>query len=107
FPSTTLSRSNAILLSASDAGKLVTAIDDAVARGVPVMTFDSDVPNSKRFSFYGGDDAAMGNQVVAELAKQMGGKGKIAILGGNQNAPNLQKRVQGAKDEAAKFPGIQ
>jgi ribose transport system substrate-binding protein len=44
---------------------------------------------------------------MAELAKQMDGKGKIAILAGNQNAPNLQKRVQGVKDEAKKYPGIQ
>jgi ribose transport system substrate-binding protein len=73
---------------------------------VPVMTFDSDVPTSKRFSFYGGDDEAMGRQVMAELSKQMGGTGKVAILGGNQNAPNLQKRVKGARDEAAKHPGI-
>ena len=96
----------AILLSASDAGKLVGAVNEAVDRGVPVMTFDSDVPGSKRFSFYGGDDALMGQQVMAELAKQMGGKGKIAILAGSQNAPNLQKRVQGVKDEAKKYPGI-
>jgi len=91
---------DAILFAASDAGKVVGAINEAVDRGVPVMTFDSDVPQSKRFSFYGGDDAAMGRQVVAELATQMGGRGKIAILGGNQNAPNLQKRVKGVKDEA-------
>jgi len=97
---------NAILLSASDAGKLVGAIDDAVARGVPVMTFDSDVPGSKRFSFYGGDDELMGRQVMQELAKQMGGKGKIAILAGNQNAPNLQKRVAGVKNEAKNYSGI-
>ena len=97
---------NAILLSASDASKLVGAVNEAVARGVPVMTFDSDVAGSNRFSFYGGDDAAMGRQVMDELAKQMGGKGKVAILGGSQNAPNLQKRVQGVKDEAKKYPGI-
>src|SRR6185295_1098524 len=82
---------NAILLSTSDAGKVTGAIDEAVGRGVPVMMFDSDAPASKRFSFYGGDDIAMGGQVMDELAKQMGGKGKIAILAGNQNAPNLQK----------------
>jgi ribose transport system substrate-binding protein len=97
---------NAILVSASDAGKITGAINDAVARGVPVMMFDSDAPNSKRFSFYGGDDVAMGHQVMAELATQMGGKGKIAILAGNQNAPNLQNRVKGVKEEAAKYPGI-
>ena len=97
---------NAILLSASDAGKLVGAVNEAVDRGVPVMTFDSDVADSKRFSFYGGDDELMGKQVMQELAKQMGGKGKIAILAGNQNAPNLQKRVQGVKEEAKNYPGI-
>ena len=97
---------NAILLSASDAGKLVGAVDEAVARGVPVMTFDSDVGGSKRFSFYGGDDVLMGTQVMQELAKQMGDKGKIAILAGNQNAPNLQKRVEGVKEEGEEYPGI-
>ena len=70
------------------------------------MTFDSDVGGSKRFSFYGGDDVLMGTQVMQELAKQMGDKGKIAILAGNQNAPNLQKRVEGVKEEAKKHPGI-
>ena len=43
---------------------------------------------------------------MAELATQMGGKGKVAILAGNQNAPNLRKRVEGVQDEAAKHPGI-
>ena len=70
------------------------------------MTFDSDAPQSKRFAFYGVDDIKTGHAVMAELAKQMGGKGKVAILAGNQNAPNLQKRVQGVKEEAAKYPGI-
>jgi ribose transport system substrate-binding protein len=98
---------DAILLSASDAGKLVGAIDDAVNRGVEVMTFDSDAPQSRRFAFFGIDDAKTGAQTMAELVKLLGGKGKVAILAGNQNAPNLQKRVQGAKDEAAKSPGIE
>jgi ribose transport system substrate-binding protein len=70
------------------------------------MTFDSDVAGSKRFSFYGGDDELIGKQVMQELAKQMHEKGKIAILAGSQNAPNLQKRVQGVKDEAKNHPGI-
>ena len=97
---------NALLVSTSDAGKVTGAIDEAVTRGVPVMMFDSDAPASKRFSFYGGDDVAMGHQVMSELATQMGGRGKIAILAGNQNAPNLQNRVRGVREEAAKYPGI-
>ncbi|HLK92830.1 MAG TPA: substrate-binding domain-containing protein [Polyangia bacterium] len=98
---------NAILISCSDAGKVTGAIDDAVARGVPVMTFDSDAPKSKRFAFYGVDDRRIGEQVMEELGKQLDGKGKIAILAGNQNAPNLRRRVDGIKAEAAKSKGIQ
>jgi ribose transport system substrate-binding protein len=97
---------SAVLLSSSDAGKVTGAINDAVGRGVPVMTFDSDAPDSKRFAFYGVDDFKTGQTVMSELAAQMGGKGKVAILAGNQNAPNLKKRVDGVKDEAAKHAGI-
>ncbi|GMV83940.1 MAG: hypothetical protein AMXMBFR7_51240 [Planctomycetota bacterium] len=97
----------AVLISCSDAGKVTGAINDAVGRGVQVMTFDSDAPESKRFAYYGVDDIETGQQVMKELAAQLGGKGKIAILAGNQNAPNLQKRAQGVREEAKNFPGIE
>jgi len=97
---------DAVLISCSDAGKVTGAINDAVDRGVVVMTFDSDAPQSKRFAYYGVDDTKTGQETMAELATLMNGKGKVAILAGNQNAPNLQHRVQGAKDEAAKHPGM-
>ena len=96
----------AALISCSDAGKVTGAINDAVARGVPVMTFDSDAPDSKRFAFYGVDDMKTGQAVMDELAKQMGEKGSVAILAGNQNAPNLRKRVDGVKDAAKKYPNM-
>jgi ribose transport system substrate-binding protein len=96
----------AALISCSDAGKVTGAINDAVARGVPVMTFDSDAPDSQRFAFYGVDDAKTGQAVMDELAKQMGEKGNVAILAGNQNAPNLRKRVDGVKEAAKKYPNM-
>ncbi len=97
---------DAILIAASDAGTVTGAINDAVGRGVQVMTFDSDVPHSQRFAYYGVDDLEVGRQVMRELAAQMNGQGSVAILAGNQNAPNLQRRVQGVREEAAKHPGI-
>ena len=97
---------DAVLLAASDAGKVTGAINDAVDRGVEVMMFDSDAPQSKRFAYYGVDDIKTGQAVMATLAEQMNGKGAVAILAGNQNAPNLQARVQGVREEAAKHPGI-
>jgi ribose transport system substrate-binding protein len=95
-----------ILLSSSDASKVTGAINDAVDRGVPVFAFDSDAPDSKRFAFYGVDDIETGQMVMKNLAELVHGKANVAIMAGNQNAPNLQKRVQGAKTEAEKYPDI-
>lgn len=101
-----LAGAEGLAVSCSDANKLTDSINRAVDNGVPVATFDSDAPASKRFVTYGVDDHSCGVQTMAELAKAMNGKGIVAILAGNPNAPNLQKRVQGARDEAKKYPGI-
>src|SRR5256714_9149548 len=95
-----------VAVSCSDANKLTDAINSAVKNGVPVATFDSDAPDSKRFVTYAIDDVKCGERVMDELAKLMEGKGVVAVLAGNQNAPNLQKRVQGVKIAAKKYPGI-
>ena len=99
-------RASAILISCSDADKVTGAINDAVGRGVPVMTFDSDAAGSKRFAFYGVDDEKLGETVMRELATVLKKKGTVAVLAGNADAPNLRKRVEGVKREAARTPGI-
>ncbi|MBX3389435.1 MAG: substrate-binding domain-containing protein [Phycisphaeraceae bacterium] len=91
-----------IAISASDANVLTAAVNSAIDRGVVVITFDSDIPASKRLAYYGINDEEAGRSVMRELAKAMSGKGgKIAILSGNQNATNLNARVKGVKDELA------
>lgn len=95
-----------IAISCSDANVATLAINSAVDKGVPVVTFDSDAPRSKRLAYYGTDDFACGQQVAAELGKAMGGKGVVAILAGNQNAPNLQARVKGVKEGVKQFSEI-
>ncbi len=96
------SGADGIAVSCSDAKVLTAAINTAVDKGVQVVTFDSDAPESKRFAYYGIDDVEAGKAVGRELAKVMGDKGTVAILAGNQNAPNLQARVRGVRDEIAK-----
>ena len=98
---------DAIIVACSDEETLTRAINGAVDHDVPVMTFDSDAPSSKRFAFYGPNDIEIGENVMIELVNHMGDKGQVAILGGNQSAPNLQKRVEGVQKAAAKFSGIE
>jgi len=91
-----------IAVSCTEAQTVAPAIDRAIAKGIVVMCFDSDAPRSKRFAYYGTDDHSCGTRVMEELAKAMGNKGTVAILGGNQGAPNLTNRIKGVKDELAK-----
>src|SRR6185369_7040487 len=82
-----LAGADGIDVSCSDANKLTDAINRAVKNGVPVATFDSDAPASGRFVSYAIDDEQCGERVMQELAKLMDGKGVVAILAGNPNAP--------------------
>ncbi|HUC85803.1 MAG TPA: substrate-binding domain-containing protein [Candidatus Acidoferrales bacterium] len=96
-----------VSLSCVIADTLTPAIDKAVAQGVPVMCFDSDAPRSKRFAFFGTDDFAAGKLIMSETAKELGpGKHVVGIPGGNQNAANIQNRINGALAEAKKYPGL-
>ncbi len=101
------SGANAIVIACSDASKVTRSIDDAIARGVVVSCFDSDAPESKRLGYVGTDDFAAGEMVMRQVAKRLEGKqGVVAVLAGNQTATNLQKRVKGAQEEAARHSHI-
>lgn len=99
--------SKAIIVSCSDEDTLTEAINYAVDNGIEVMTFDSDAPGSKRFAFYGPDDLEIGKTIMNELSRLINRKGKIAILGGNENANNLQERIRGILRAAANYPDIE
>ncbi|MGL5094831.1 MAG: substrate-binding domain-containing protein [Planctomycetia bacterium] len=101
------SGADALAVACSDASKLTRAIDAAVARGVVVLCFDSDAPESKRLCYVGTDDVEAGRRVMAETVELLKGReGSIAILAGNQTATNLQRRVRGAEEELKKHTGF-
>ncbi len=94
-----------IAISVLNASFLTSTIDRAVEAGIPVVTWDSDAPASKRLAFYGVDDFQSGLQMGEETAKMLGGKGTVAVIT-SLGANNLQRRLDGAKEALAKYPGI-
>ena len=98
---------DAIGVSCNDPTALKDAIDKAVDAGIPVMTWDSDSPDSQRFTYLGVSNYDGGRTAAKLLAKALGGKGKVALLTGVPGAFNLEERIRGFKDEAKKsYPGI-
>jgi LacI family transcriptional regulator len=70
-------------------------IDKFQAKGIPVITFDSDLPSTQRFCFIGPDNLASGRIAASLLAKSIGGKGKVAILFGSSNVTTHVLRIKG------------
>jgi len=94
-----------IAISVQNADFLTSTIDKAVDAGIPVVTWDSDAPKSKRIAFYGVDDYKSGQIMGEQTAQLLNGKGTVAFLT-SLGANNLQRRLDGAKDALAKYPGI-
>jgi len=95
-----------IAISCLNGDYLTETIDKAVDAGIPVVTWDSDAPQSKRFAFYGVNDYQTGVIMGEETAKLLGGKGKVAIQTAF-GADNHMQRLKGLKDTLAQSPGIQ
>lgn len=95
-----------IVISCSDPQIPRRSIDRAVAAGIPVITFDSDSPGSKRQAYYGVNDLNLGRQLGRDIAAQLKGRGAVAILSGVRGALNLQMREKGVRDELKNHAGI-
>ena len=75
---------------------LMGPIAQAVAQGMKVITWDSDVPDSKRQLFYGVDSIAMGQALADQTVKFMGPAGTVILVSGGPGATNLNARLKGA-----------
>jgi ribose transport system substrate-binding protein len=98
-------RVDGIAISTLNGDFLTETINRAVDAGIPVVTWDSDAPKSKRLAFWGVDDYDSGRIMGEETIKLLGGKGTVAMITA-LGATNLQRRLQGAKEALAKAPGI-
>ena len=99
-------RVDGIAISALNGDFLTETINRAIDAGIPVTTWDSDAPKSRRIAFYGVDDLASGRIMGEQAIALLNGKGKVAIIS-SLGATNLQNRLNGVKEALAKAPGIE
>jgi ribose transport system substrate-binding protein len=94
-----------ILVSVANSKLMAPAIDAAIAAGIPVITIDSDSPESKRLYFIGTNNREAGRLGGRRTAARLNGKGNVVFFT-NPGQPNLDERLQGYQDIFAGFPGI-
>jgi len=94
-----------ILVSVANSKLMAPEIDAAIAAGIPVITMDSDAPESKRLYFIGTNNLEAGRLGGRRAASQLNGKGNVVFFT-NPGQPNLDERLKGYQDIFAGYPGI-
>jgi len=97
---------DAIAISCDDPTACVEPINKAVAAGIPVLTWDSDSPDSRRLTYLGINNYQAGRTAADLLSRALKGKGEIALLTGVPGAYNLEERIRGFKDRIANYPDV-
>lgn len=85
-----------ISISVIDEAIATEVIDEAVAADIPIITFDSDAPQSKREAYVGTDNLAFGEELALLLLTRFSKSGKFALV--SDNNPNLLLREKGIRN---------
>lgn len=82
-------------------------INQAVDQGIPVITVDTDAPDSARATYIGTDNYAAGQLAAQTLIEDTNGEGKVGIITGSFDTVHHQLRVEGFKDTIEQKKGIE
>jgi ribose transport system substrate-binding protein len=105
FRSAVAEKPAGILVSVADPKLMAPEIDAAIAAGIPVITVDSDAPDSKRLFFIGTNNLQLGRLGGQTLVKALNGHGNV-IFFTMPGQSNLDERLKGYMDVLGEHTGI-
>lgn len=94
-----------IMVSVTDPKLFNEPINGALLQGLPVITIDSDAPESHRILFIGTDNFRAGEESGRHMATLLGGQGRIVIIGLSGQL-NTEERLRGVTEALKKYPGV-
>ena len=95
-----------ILISPIDAVGVNAAYDAAAAK-IPIVSVARGSASPNQTIHVAMDEKQIGRDIAEWTAKQLGGKGKVALLMGPSGAPTFRNLGDGYAEVMAKYPGIQ
>lgn len=103
-----MSKMDGLAVSSVSTDALAPVIDRLLAAGIPVVTYNTDNPASKRLAFAGQDLVQSGVEAGKLMASVLGGKGKVMIVTLDAAAQWSLDREKGAREGlAAAGPDIE
>ncbi|WP_058305954.1 sugar-binding protein [Gracilibacillus massiliensis] len=82
-------------------------INKAVDQGIPVITVDTDAPDSARATYIGTDNYAAGQLAGRTLVEDTGGEATVGIVTGSFSNAHHQLRVEGFREVVEQEEGIE
>lgn len=95
-----------IALAATDKKALVRTVQELERKGIPVVTIDSGIEPDISRCFVATDNVAAAAKAAEEMARLLGGKGKVAVLSFLKGAATSDEREQGFLDRIRAYPDI-
>ncbi len=87
--------------------RLRSKINEVVAAGIPVVTFNSDISSTQRMCFVGLNNLLSGRACAGLMGAVMGQKGKVLMINGHSENDAHARRAEGFCSELAlRFPEI-
>jgi rhamnose transport system substrate-binding protein len=102
--STIAKGANALVISATDPTALCPTLKQAMAKGITVVTYDSDAPTCRDVMVAPATAQSIGASEVDVLAKEVHDKGDIAIVSAEASATNQNQWIGYMKTELKKYP---
>ncbi len=96
-----------IVLAPLDESALAVPVASAVQRGIPVVIIDSGLKGEGYVSFVATDNRKSGRLAGEQLAKLLGGKGKVVLLRYTEGSDSTNNREEGFLEAMKESPGIQ
>ncbi|MBM4467634.1 MAG: D-ribose ABC transporter substrate-binding protein, partial [Chloroflexi bacterium] len=96
-----------LLINPTDAEAVVPSIEKANVAGIPVFTVDRATAGGTIVSHIASDNVAGGKMAGEELARLLGGKGKVVELEGITGTSSARERGQGFNEVIKGYPGIE
>lgn len=105
--STIASKPDGIMIMCYDEAMIGASIDNATNAGIPVITIDTDGPNTSRVAYYGTANYDAGVQAGEAMVELTGGKAKIVVETADLSAKNMQDRMNGFLSVVEKQPEME
>lgn len=92
-----------IAIAPIDAERLRPLVNRAVENGIPTITFESDIPESRRMSFLGTDNFRAGEHLAHVVARVLDYRGEILVTTGVTSQTAVNQRLQGLESALDRF----